>query len=104
MFQPPEEEEALPYPLHDCVGVRRPRQTLSDVVTEELEALDSFHYSPVDLNGGVLKPGETQASSSASVRRPMIPSGEAKHSPPWENTAAQGENHVECCSTMGGHP
>ena len=30
--------------------------TICDVDTEELEALDLLHYSPVDVDGGVLGP------------------------------------------------
>ena len=36
-FRPPEAEEALPCPLHNCVGVCGPCYFLSDVDTEELE-------------------------------------------------------------------
>ena len=40
-FQPPGGEEVLSCPLHDCAGVFGPGQSLSDVDTEELDALDS---------------------------------------------------------------
>ena len=51
-FQPPEGEEALSCPLHDCAGVCG----ACDVDAKELEALDPLHYSPVDVDGDVLSP------------------------------------------------
>ena len=46
----------MPCLLHDFAGVRGPCSVLDDVDTEVLEALDPLHYSPVDMDGGVLGP------------------------------------------------
>jgi hypothetical protein len=43
--QPPEGEEELSCPLRICVGV-----------CGSLEALDLFHYSPVDVDGACSPP------------------------------------------------
>ena len=46
-------EEALSCILHDCVGVWT-MLFLSDVDTEKFKDLDPLHYSPIDVDGGVL--------------------------------------------------
>jgi hypothetical protein len=52
-FQPPEGEEALSCPLHDCVGLYGAWLFLSDMATDELESLNLLHYSPVDVVGSL---------------------------------------------------
>jgi len=51
--QPAEEEEPLWSCFGDGVSVMSPCQVLSDVDTEEPEAADSLHRSPIDGDGGV---------------------------------------------------
>jgi hypothetical protein len=50
-FQPTEGEAALSCFLHNCVCVCGTFEVLSDLDTEEPEALDLLHCSPVDVDG-----------------------------------------------------
>ena len=51
-----EGEKVLSCPLHNCLSVFGPRSFVGEVDTKELETLDPFHYSPVDVNGGLFVP------------------------------------------------
>ena len=64
-FQPPEGEELLSRLLHDYVHVCGPLKVLSDLDTEELEALDPLPCSSVDVDVGVARPSVSCSPRSA---------------------------------------